>query len=63
MAVLIIPFVKKTVLKWRDAQIAHACRETFLILSYAYVYCAYSFLRKFFLYRQLLCPLESFVLF
>ena len=48
MAVLIIPFVKKTVLKWRDAQIAHACRETFLILSYAYVYCAYSFFRKFF---------------
>ena len=33
MAVLIIPFVKKTVLKWHDAQIARARMETFLIYN------------------------------
>ena len=55
MAVLIIPFVKKTVLKWRYAQIAHACRETFLILSYPY-----SFLHKFFLTSAVVVPFREF---
>ena len=65
------PGFKKTVPKWHDVRIARIRTETFSILNYAYVHCAYEFLRKFFFYRRsfknsfscelLLCLLESFV--